>query len=372
MAAGRAGNEPRNLHPTREVDGLRAAVYYGRRDVRIEDVPEPQLRPGHVKVKVEWCGICGSDLHEYVAGPISIPTPGNPHPLTGETLPVVLGHEFAGTVVEVGEGVTHLQVGDRVAVEPILACGECVACRRGAYNRCAKLGFIGLSGGGGGLAEYVVVPAVRAHRVPEGMTAEQAALVEPLAVGFHAVRQAGFVAGQTAAVFGAGPVGLAVIQCLRAAGARQVIAVEVAAARKAMARELGADLVLDPTEGDAVEAIRSVTDGQGVHTAFDAAGAAVTLESAVAATAPGGTVVVVALFEQPVVLNPNLLLMKEITLTGSLAYADDFPAIIALMKDRIRAEAMVTGRIRLDEVVERGFEELVRHKDRHVKILVQP
>lgn len=211
--------------------GMKALLFYGQKDVRVQEVPEPRVRPGSVKVKVEWCGICGTDLHEYLGGPIFVPAPGNPHPLTGETLPVILGHEFAGQVVEVGEGVTRVQVGDRVAVEPILCCGECPECRRGLYNLCRKVGFHGLSGGGGGFSEFTVVPESMAHRLPDGMSTEEGALVEPVAVGFHAVRKARFAPGQTAIVFGAGPIGLVTVQCLRAAGASQVAVVELAAAR---------------------------------------------------------------------------------------------------------------------------------------------
>lgn len=351
---------------------MKAAVYYGRRDVRVEEVPDPTVGPGTVKVRVEWCGICGTDLHEYVAGPIFIPAPDNPHPLTGQTMPVILGHEFAGTVVEVGPGVTRARVGDRVAVEPILICHECPECRRGTYNLCRKLGFLGLSGLGGGFAEFTVVPEYLVHKLPDGMTTEEGALVEPVAVGFHAVRKAGFLAGQTALVLGAGPIGLVTVQCLRAAGASLVAVAEVAAARKEMALRVGADVVIDPTEEDVVATVHRLTHGVGVDVAFDAAGLVNTLRTAIAATARGGTVVNIAIWEGPVELNMNDLVFAEVKVMGVLAYAHEFPSTIALMKDRIRVTPLITRKIRLTDIVRHGFEELLSHKDRHVKILVQP
>jgi threonine dehydrogenase-like Zn-dependent dehydrogenase len=128
---------------------MKAARFHGRGDIRVEEVPDPQVRPGTVAVEVEWCGICGTDLHEYLEGPIFVPTAEAPHPLTGESMPVTLGHEFAGVVAEVGPGVGDVRVGDRVVVEPYVVCGRCDACQQGRYNVCRTLGFVGLSGGGG-------------------------------------------------------------------------------------------------------------------------------------------------------------------------------------------------------------------------------
>ena len=131
---------------------MRAVRYHGTRDVRVDDIAEPEVRPGTVKIAPEWCGICGSDLHEYLVGPETIPAVGHPHPITGEVVPIVLGHEFAGRVVEVGEGVEDVAVGDAVAVEPIIRDNVCPACLSGDYNMCPLIGFHGISGGGGGLA----------------------------------------------------------------------------------------------------------------------------------------------------------------------------------------------------------------------------
>jgi (R,R)-butanediol dehydrogenase / meso-butanediol dehydrogenase / diacetyl reductase len=352
---------------------MKAAVFHGQKDVRVEDVPEPEVREGSVKVKVDWCGICGTDLHEYLAGPIFIPTAGSPHPITGDTLPLTLGHEFAGEVVEVGDGSAEVNTGDRVAIEPVFRCGECAACQRGAPNLCAKLGFYGLMGGGGGMSEFAVVPSYMIHRLPEGLTTEQGALAEPIAVGLRAVRRAGFEEGQSAVVFGGGPIGAVTVQCLRAMGAGLVMLAEVAEARKNKALEIGADVVIDPSEEDVVERVSELTDGEGAEHSFDAAGIQETLQTAMHATRKGGTVTIISIWEGPVELDPNDIVMSELNVGGTICYTpEDFAATISMLRDgSIRTEGIVTERIPLSDAVAGGFEELVDHKDRHVKILVR-
>jgi (R,R)-butanediol dehydrogenase/meso-butanediol dehydrogenase/diacetyl reductase len=352
---------------------MKAAVWYGPKDIRLEDVDEPGVREGTVKVKVDWCGICGTDLHEYLAGPIFIPPAGSPHPITGETAPLTLGHEFAGEVVEVGDGGNGITTGDRVAIEPVFRCGECAACRRGATNLCDKLGFYGLMGGGGGMSEYAVVPNYMVHKLPEGLTSEQGALVEPIAVGLRAVRRAGIAAGQSALVFGGGPIGAVTVQCLKAVGAGQIIVAEVAEARKRKALEIGADVVIDPTEEDVVARVKELTDGEGVEHSFDAAGIQQTLQTALHATRKGGTVTIISIWEGPVEINPNDIVLSELQVLGTICYTpEDFADTITMLQDgSISTEGIITERIGLSDVVHGGFDELVDHKDRHVKILVE-
>jgi len=210
---------------------MKALRWHGLKDLRLENIEEPKATKGKVKIKVEWCGICGSDLHEYTAGPIFIPGH-EPHPITGEQAPVVMGHEFSGQVVEIGEGVTNVKVGDRVVVEPIYACGECTACKQGKYNLCSTMGFLGLAGGGGGFSEYVAAEDYMVHKIPDTVSYEQGALVEPSAVALHAIRQSSLKVGDKAAVFGAGPIGLLVIEALKASGASEIYAVELSEERK--------------------------------------------------------------------------------------------------------------------------------------------
>ncbi|MFF5990983.1 2,3-butanediol dehydrogenase [Prauserella flavalba] len=351
---------------------MKAARFHGRGDIRIDDLPEPHPGPGQVQIAVEWCGICGTDLHEYLDGPIFAPTPDAPHPLTGGAMPITLGHEFSGVVAELGSGVTGLREGDRVVVEPYDVCGHCVACKAGRYNICRSLGFIGLDGDQGGFAEKAVVDQRWVHPIGN-LTTEQGALIEPLSVGYHAAKLSGLREGETAAVFGSGPIGLVTAAALRAIGAGQVIVVEPAAARKAKAPGAGAHTVLDPSEVDVGEAIRDLTGGAGADVTFECAGIDAVLASAIASTKPGGTCVNVSIWGHPATLDVNSLVLSEISLIGSLAYANRHPDTIRLVQDGVvDVEQFITGRIALDDIVDRGFRELIDHKETNVKILVHP
>jgi (R,R)-butanediol dehydrogenase/meso-butanediol dehydrogenase/diacetyl reductase len=351
---------------------MKAARLHGRADIRIDEIPEPATRPGTVKVEVEWCGICGSDLNEYVDGPKYVPAPGAPHPLTGETVPITMGHEFAGVVVELGEGVGDLSLGDRVVVEPYIVCGKCDACQRNRYNVCASQGFVGLSGLGGGFSRFVVAERRWIHPL-RGLSTEVGALVEPLAVARHAIRLSGAIAGDTALVFGAGPIGLLTSAALNAVGVSEVIMVARPGARQGKAHLAGATHVLDPTDGSVVEAVLDLTQGRGADVSFECAGADTALASALRATRAGGTCVNVAIWGHTPRVPMNVLVLREVSLVGSLAYANDHPATIEMIEDgRIDPLPFVTGRIQLEDIVVAGFDELVNNRAEHVKILVQP
>lgn len=349
---------------------MKAARWHKARDIRIEDIPEPTVGPGQVKIKVAWTGICGSDLHEYVAGPIFVPV-GAPHPISQDVAPIVLGHEFSGEVTAIGEGVTRVKPGDRVVVEPILSCGHCDACNHGKYNLCDQLGFHGLSGGGGGFSSYTVVKERMVHRMPEGLSFEQGALVEPAAVALHAVRLSTLKAGGTAAVFGAGPIGLLLVEALRAAGAAAIHVVEISPERAAKARELGATTTINPLEQDPVARIRELTPG-GVDVAFEVTGVSKVLQQCVVSTRYEGETIVVSIWEGEAALHPNAIVLKERTMKGTIAYRDIFPAVMDLMtRGFFQADRLVTKRIGLEDIVAEGFETLVKEKQQ-VKILVKP
>jgi (R,R)-butanediol dehydrogenase/meso-butanediol dehydrogenase/diacetyl reductase len=351
---------------------VKAAQFHGRGDIRIEEIPEPATRPGTVKVEVEWCGICGTDLHEYLEGPIFAPPSGAPHPLTGETVPITLGHEFAGVVVELGDGVTDLRVGERVVVEPYIVCGRCDACAQGRYNVCVTLGFVGLSGGGGGFSKYVVAERRWIHPLGD-LGTDVGALVEPLAVAYHAVRLAGAKPGESAAVFGSGPIGLVTTSVLRAVGVDQVIVVEPADVRKMKALAAGADTVIDPKTGDVLEQLMDLTVGRGTDISFECAGVDAVLKTAIQGTRVGGTCVNVAIWGHEASVAMNDLVFREVNVLGSLAYANDHPATIKLIADgKVDPFQFITGRIGLDEIVTGGFDELINNKEENVKILVRP
>lgn len=354
---------------------MRAAVYHGVEDVRIEDVPEPELGPTDVSVAVDACGICGSDLHEYRSGPIFIPE-GRPHPLTGTSLPIVMGHEFGGEIVERGPEVTDVEVGDAVTVNPILYCGDCRYCDQGSYHLCSIGGFLGLTDDGG-FAETAVVSAESVMSRPDGVGAAGGALVEPLSVAVHAVRQSGLSLGDTVAVFGAGPIGLGLVAAARAAGATTIVVSEPQLERRGRAADVGADATVDPLADDPVDVVRSHTDG-GADVAFEAAGIESTFNQAIRATRKDGTIAAVGIYEDDVTMQPTTAIPGERTVVGTLGYqggplaAVDFERTLALLeRGDFDPETFVTARIGLEDVVGSGFEPLLAGGD-HVKILVEP
>ena len=335
---------------------MKAAKIYGAKDIRVEETSVPSLEAGHVLIKVDYAGICGSDMHEYMAGTFPI-----------RTQPV-LGHEFSGTVVEIGEGVTEMQPGDKVAVEPLIACGHCANCRRGMANLCTNSSGYGYSLSGG-FAEYAVVREQNAFKLPEGMDVKLGALVEPTAVAVHAVRQSTLRLGDTAAIFGAGPIGLLLLQSVKAAGASEIIVVEVSDERREKALELGATHVIHPVEADAVQQIKELTGG-GVDVAFDAAGVQATFLSGVSAVRKGGEFKVVSLWEQPVTFSPNSFVKTEAKITGSYAYVNLFPEVIRLLaRGIIDGNKVITSLIPLEDIVGKGFEALASDR-KQCKILV--
>jgi (R,R)-butanediol dehydrogenase/meso-butanediol dehydrogenase/diacetyl reductase len=344
---------------------MRAAVYHGRQDLRLEVVPEPEAGPGDVKLRVRFNGICGSDLHEYYDGPVT--TRATPHPLTGVQNPVILGHELCGEVVALGKGVTDLAVGDLVAVEPLETCGRCIYCGSGQYNHCPLVAFHGYNRAGGGLAEYTVVKRRMAHRMPAGMTAQQGALIEPLAVAWHTVNRCQVAAGQTVAIHGAGPIGVGVFLTLRRRGVDTII-VDPSPQRRAVLAGLGARTLVDPTVCDAVSAIRDLTGGRGAHASVDAAGVPASFAAMLHGTRVDGTAVVVAIHHQPVVIPPFDLLMPEVRLTGVAMSVNAFPDVIAEMA---RGSYPLDGwveTIPFDGIIDRGLEQLRRQQG--MKILV--
>ncbi|AQZ65140.1 Threonine dehydrogenase and related Zn-dependent dehydrogenases [[Actinomadura] parvosata subsp. kistnae] len=340
---------------------MRAAVWYGAGDVRVEDVPEAPPGPGEVTIDVAYCGICGSDLHEYADGPHAIPV-GEPHPESGVAAPLVLGHEFCGTVRAAGAGVTGLAPGDRVAVEPHYRCGSCPRCRAGEYNICRHFGFAGLMGHGG-LAERATVPAYMLHRLPDAVSLEQAAVFEPAAVALHAVRRAGIRPGESVAVLGLGPIGLLVTRLAARCGAGRIVAADRSPARRELALRMGAAA----TGADLAE----VTEGEGVDVAFEAAGSPDTLRACLAATRRGGRVMLLGL-TGTITLDAFALVNNEQTIMTSVGYRDAYPELTRMVAEEgVDLAGIVTSTIPLDHVVRDGFDALLRGEEQ-VKVLVRP
>lgn len=345
---------------------MRAAVVYGTKDVRVEDVEVREVLPNQAKIEVEWAGICGSDLHIYThfeAGLVPITTP---HPLSGQKAPLTLGHEFAGVVREVGEHVTNVKPGDRVTVEPIYYCGHCPECKAGNYHVCrnSNAAFVGIASDGG-FAEYCVLDADKLHILPDNVTMEEGALVEPTAVAYHGIIESGFQVGQTALVTGAGPIGLLTVQCLVAAGATKIFVSDVSNERLAIAKKMGATHTINPLDIDVITSIMRETNGDGVDVSFEAAGVQATMDTALSSTKRKGCVLVLALFMSPVSVNMFEALVKEITIKPTLAYANEFPQVIDLIASgRIDVKKVVTNKTQLENIVEDGIEKLLNNKEK--------
>lgn len=352
---------------------MRALQYHGKEDVRLEEIDEPQVRPGTVKIAPAFTGICGSDLSLFFHGPIPPMPPGSdPHPLSGERLPLTFGHEFSGVVEEVGEGVNAVATGDRVVVEPMMVCGQCHACRTDQYNLCEKLGFIGISGLGGGLSEHIVVDQRWVHPVGD-LPLDQAALIEPLAVAVHAVRRSKAAPDQVAVVGGAGPIGLLTASVLHAQGTRVIIS-EVSDARKKIAQQTGvADLVLDPTEDDVIARVREETDGRGADVAFDCAGVQAVFDTLLQCLAAGGHLEIVAVYTKPIQFDvAGGITMQERTIGSSIGYAHNHAEAIELATSgKVDLSQFISRTIRVEDIAEDGFRRLRDHGETEVKILVE-
>ena len=344
---------------------MRAAVFHGREDLRLEDIPEPRTGQGEVKLKVLYNGICGSDLHEYYHGPLATRT--TPHPLTGVKNPVIMGHEMCGEIVAVGGEIEDLVVGDRVAVEPVETCGHCLYCTTGQYNHCGLLAFHGYNRGGGGLAQFTCVKRPMAHKLPRTMTGIQGALIEPMAISYRTAERCNVEAGQTVVIHGAGPIGLGVYFTLRKWGLR-VILVDPSRERRASLANIGITAVLDPSDGDVVTAIKDLTGGFGADASVDAAGVPVAFTAALRGTKVGGTLVVVAIHTLPISIAPMDVLMSEVNIVGIALSCNTFPSVIEEMAAGTYPQAGWVETIPFAGLIENGFERL--HRQQGMKILV--
>ncbi|WP_321811847.1 MULTISPECIES: 2,3-butanediol dehydrogenase [unclassified Burkholderia] len=351
---------------------MRALQWHGPRDIRLVDLDTPRAGPGEVRIAVAYCGICGSDLHEYADGPHAIPVHA-PHPLSGRTAPLTLGHEFCGTVVEVGAGVTTLVPGDRVAVEPEYHCHQCAYCRAGSYNLCVSMGFAGLMGDGG-MADFAVVPAYMLHRLPDDVSLEQAAVMEPAAVALHALRRGELRLGDTCAVFGLGPIGLLLIMLAKLQGATTIVAVDVSPERLAAAVRFGATHAFDARSLDAPvlrDAIREAAGGLGVDVSFEAAGLPATFEAAMQGLRKGGRLVMVGLMPHAG-FDAFRAVNDELTFTASVGYRHVYEDLLRLIgSGALDLTSIVTRTVSLEDAVADGFDALLADRAQ-IKILVAP
>jgi (R,R)-butanediol dehydrogenase / meso-butanediol dehydrogenase / diacetyl reductase len=351
---------------------MKALVYHGRNDVRYEDFPEPTtLGPQEVRLKVKCAALCHTDFNEYRNGPLGIAR--TPHPRTGRSIPLVIGHEFSGEVVEVGSEVQRIRVGDRVAVNAADSCRshKCYHCRRGAYYLCPSGSPIGFARDGG-LAEYAVVPDYCCYPLHQLVSFRAGALVEPLSVGMHAVKQAKLSLGTRAAVVGGGTVGLGVLQVLRAAGVLDVFVLETSESKKRFSQEFGAAAVINPSQVDPRKAIQDLTDGLGVDVAFECVGTSAALNTAVEVTRGGGKICVLGGFPGPFEFDFAALLAGEKTISTHWGYGDEFPLTIAMLGDgRLKAEPMITLTLSFPEALDEGLRQYEDKAATNVRMVIQ-
>jgi (R,R)-butanediol dehydrogenase/meso-butanediol dehydrogenase/diacetyl reductase len=334
--------------------------------IQIQERPKPEVRSGEVLVKVEYCGICGSDVHGYLNG-IMVP------------VGTVMGHECCGVVAEVGEGIQNFQPGDRVVVKPIPQCGKCYWCQRGQYSLCCEAfgRAIGISPNhDGAFAEYVRIeyPDEMLFKLPSNVSFEEAALIEPLATSLHGVRLSRFKPGDRVVVIGMGTIGLGVIQFLRLGGAGKIIVLEISSPKARIAQELGADVILNPlSEGESLrDRIFSLTDGVGADLVFDCAGVPFSFQTSINYVKSGGQVMVVGINDKEVPINPFMLVLWEVEMKGVLGYYDEFKYVIEFLdQKRIKTDLLISDIIPLVDLEEKGFKRLLASHD-DVKILVKP
>jgi (R,R)-butanediol dehydrogenase / meso-butanediol dehydrogenase / diacetyl reductase len=350
---------------------MRALRFHDARDLRIEEVDEPAgPAEDEVVVRVASCGICGTDLHEYVAGPIV--TPVEPHPLTGAQNPQILGHEFSGEVVAIGTAVTSVREGDRVAIMPLAYCGRCAYCRRGFQHLCATMGCVGLSHAWGGMAQLATVAEYQIVRLPDEVTYQQGALIEPAAVAAYGVERAGVAPGDRVLVTGAGPIGALAALCAHSAGASTVYVSEPNAARRARAEALDVATVLDPTVVDVPALLHEESDGLGVDVAIECSGNTRAFAAAVASLRKRGTLAQTGLFVGEATVEPMLWSLNDLTIVGTWCYwVYEFDRVAAqIATGSLPVERVITSKVALDDSPD-AFERLASGTADEIKILVE-
>jgi L-iditol 2-dehydrogenase len=329
-----------------------------------EDVPRPEVAADEVLVRVEACGICGSDVHGLDG------STGRRQP------PLIMGHEAAGVVAEPGPSVTGWKSGDRVTFDSTIYRLDDWYTRRGLYNLSDGRMVLGVSPGeyrrDGAFAEYVAVPQHILYRVPPGVSFEQAAMVEPVAVAAHAVSLTPVAVGDTAVVVGAGMIGLCLVQVLRAAGCSRVFAVDLKAEKLELARKLGADAGLGPQEGDVAKAVAEATDGRGADVAFEAVGITATVKTAIASVRRGGTVTLVGNLSPAVEMPLQAVVTRQLRLQGSCSIAGENPAALAMIeKGTVNVDAMRSAVAPLAEGAS-WFDRLYRKERGLLKVILKP
>ncbi len=317
-------------------------VKYGKFEYK--DVPVPEIVPNEVLVRVAVCGICGSDVHGMDGS-------------SGRRIPpIIMGHEASGTIFKVGEAVdgSKWKEGDRVTFDSMISCGNCWHCNRGEINLCEDRMVLGVSCGDyrrhGAFAEFITIPERILYALPDNITFEQAAMVEPVSVAVHAVERSPLHLNHTVVVVGAGMIGLLCLQAAKAAGCGTLFIVDLDESRLAAAKEFGADFCLNPTEADVLEAVKAETDGRGADISFEAVGISASTETAIKVLRKGGSCTLVGNIAQSIDLPLQEVVTRELSLIGSCASAGEYPACLDLMASgKIRVDSLISQKRPLEE-----------------------
>ena len=337
---------------------MKAALIRRPYSLDIVDVDVPSVKPGEALVKVHACGVCGTDIHIYEGV------------MPWARLPLIPGHELSGVVVEVGEAVSSLEPGDKVAVDPNITCGVCRYCRRGRRNLCPNLEAIGVTTSGG-FAEYVVAPASQLYKVPKGLSLEEEAFAEPVSCCVHGFTRLSIQPGDDVLIIGAGPIGLIHLQLAKRCGAGKVVVAEVNEKRLKLASELGADLTVNPSEERLSERVRLFLSGKGVEAAIDAAGGSAPLDLALSCLEPGGRLLVFGVASEKDLwkIKPYDLYKRELTIIGSFINPYEMDGALNLLASgAVDVKPLISHVIGLDSLEKA----LKREFPNALKILVKP
>lgn len=343
---------------------MKAMLLSQYKELELVDLPRPQLKPNEVLVAVRACGICGSDVHGYDGS-------------SGRRIPpLVMGHEAAGVIAELGSEVSEFSVGERVTFDSMISCGQCESCRQQRTNLCPERRVLGVSCGtyrqAGCFAELVAIPEHILYRIPSELPFEQAALVEPVSVAVHAVGLLEVNAGDSAVVIGTGMIGLLVVQALRVAGCTTIIAVDVDDHKLQLARELGATHAVNAAEQNVAEFVLAQTDGHGAHLAVEVVGKTAPLQTAIDCVRLGGQVGLVGNLQPEVDLPLQKVVTRELKLVGSCGSAGEYPRCIELMASgQIRVEPLISE-IRSLEHGPESFRRLYGNEPKLLKVVLQP
>ncbi|MFC0273327.1 NAD(P)-dependent alcohol dehydrogenase [Metabacillus herbersteinensis] len=349
---------------TRLKSTMKAAVLTEIRNIELQQREIPTPKADEVLIRVQAVGLCGSDVHYYEHGKI-----GN---FIVEK-PIILGHEVSGDIVKVGENVTDLKIGQRVSIEPGATCGECFHCQEGRYNLCPHVEFLATPPYDGAFCEYIAMRADLVFPIPDSMSYETAALIEPFSVGVHAVSRGKLQSGETVVIMGMGPIGLVTVAAAKMAGAKMIIGVDLEQTRLDVAKEMGATHTINLRKENLEEKVREYTNGFGLDLAIETAGNQNAVQGTIASVRRGGRVTIVGMSPQDEVpMSISNIVDKEIDIMGVFRYHHTYPKAIEMLANKeIDIEKIITNQYTLADTAE-AFEKAIHDKTNTLKIMIYP